>query len=125
MQTKQIFSINDFENLDWKDHGFFQNAICTQIFFENGYGASIITQTNTRKATNIFDSFVSSYGSHKDGTYEVAIIKGNKNRYNFYELDNIEDVDSEDAEDYLYKSGIWANMNLEKTLNKINLIACL
>jgi hypothetical protein len=127
MQTKQIFNINDFENLDWRDHNFFENAIAAQVFFDNGYGASIITQTNGEKAKGFIESFRSAYGSHEDGTYEVAVIKGNKESSGFHQLENIEDIDfnENDVEEYIGSGGIWANMDLMKTIEKINLIACL
>ena len=127
MQTKQIFNINDFENLDWRDHNFFENAIAAQVFFDNGYGASIITQTDGSKAKDFIESFRSAYGSHEDGTYEVAIIKGNKESSSFHELENIADVDhnANDVEDYIGSGGIWASLDLQKTIEKINLIACL
>ena len=127
MQTKQIFNINDFENLDWRDHNFFENAIAAQVFFDNGYGASIITQTDGSKAKDFVESFRSAYGSHEDGTYEVAVIKGNKESSSFYELENITDVDHNvnDVEDYIGSCGVWASLDLQKTIQKINLIACL
>ena len=127
MQTKQIFNINDFENLDWRDHHFFENAISAQVFFDNDYGASIITQTDGSKAKDFIESFRSAYGSHEDGTYEVAVIKGNKESSGFHQLENIEDIDfnENDVEEYIGSGGIWANMDLMKTIEKINLIACL
>ena len=127
MQTKQIFNINDFENLDWRDHNFFENAIAAQVFFDNGYGASIITQTDGSKAKGLMTSFLSAYGSHGDGTYEVAVIKGNKESSSFYELENIVDIDSNenDVENYIDRGGVWASLDLQKTIEKINLIACL
>lgn len=127
MQTRQIFNINDFENLDWRDHHFFENAIAAQVFFDNGYGASIITQANGEKAEGLMSSLRSAYGSHEDGTYEVAVIKGSKENSGFHQLENIEDIDfnENDVEEYIGSGGIWASLDLQKTIQKINLIACL
>jgi hypothetical protein len=126
MMTKQIFTINDFENLEWIQHPIFPNSVRATVFFDNGYGASIITEIGSKGATGLFSSFISSYGSRHAGTHEIAVIKKiNSHDSEFHMLENMDDFDSEDAHDYLSLGGIWANMNLEKTLNKVNLIACL
>jgi hypothetical protein len=51
--------------------------------------------------------------------------KINSDDSEFYLLENMDEYDIEDGDDYLSLGGIWAKINLEKTLNKINLIACL
>lgn len=125
MNTQELFTINDFENLDWKDHPVFPGTIAAQIFFENGYGASILTQTNGKPATGLFSSMMSSYGSRSNGTHEVAIIKGNPTEFYFYFYEDMSDLDLEDGDEYCSRGGIWVNCDLENTIKKIKLISCL
>ena len=125
MNTKELFTTNDFENLEWNNHPVFPGTIATQIFFENGYGASILTQTNGRPATDLFSSIMSSYGSRSTGTHEVAIITGDKEKFHFHFYEDMNTLDLEDGDDYCSKGGIWTNCNLEDTIKKIRLISCL
>lgn len=125
MNTKELFTINDFENLEWNPHPVFPNTIAAQIFFENGYGASLLTQIKGESATGFLSSMLSSYGSRSSGTHEIAIIKGNHKEFYFYFYEEMQDLDLVDGDEYCSRGGIWTNCDLESTIKKIKLISCL
>lgn len=63
-------TIKKFEDLEFKQHPVCPMGVISQIFFENGYGVSVIR-----------NSF--SYGNEL-GLYELAILKGIKGKYEIY-----------------------------------------
>jgi hypothetical protein len=120
-----LFKKEDFESLDWKDHPVFKNGLQTKHFFNNGYGISIITnKSNSGSATNILNSFEKAYGSQDKGTFEIGVLKGNRAKHEFVSIEELKNVDPDyiQYEDY---GGIWTDCNVEKVIEKINLIATL
>lgn len=120
-----LFKKEDFESLDWKDHPVFKNGLQTKHFFNNGYGISIITnKSNSHSATNFIDSFEKAYGSQDEGTFEIGVLKGNKAKHEFTSVQELEVVDP-DYSKYEDLGGIWTDCDIEKVIQKINLVATL
>jgi hypothetical protein len=120
-----LFKKEDFESLDWKDHPVFKNGLQTKHFFNNGYGISIITnKSGSSSATNILNSFEKAYGSQDKSTFEIGVLKGNRAKHEFVSIEELKNVDPDytQYEDY---GGIWTDCNVEKVIEKINLIATL
>lgn len=125
MNTQLIFSISDFENLNWEQHPIFKDTVGAKVFFSNGYGVSIVTQTEGDGATGLLSSFFKAYGSYKKATYEAAVVRGTKDKNDFIFCEDVLDLDPEDCEDYEVYGGIWVDLPLNKVLQKINLVALL
>ena len=120
-----LFKKEDFDSLNWNDHPVFKNGLQTKHFFNNGYGISIITnKSNTDNATNFLNSFERAYGSQDKGTFEIGVLKGNKAKHEFVSLDELKNVDP-DYSQYEDYGGIWTDCDINKVIEKINLVATL
>ncbi len=109
-----LFKYEDFESLNWKDHPVFKNGLQTKYFFENGYGISIITNKTNSNEDDL---------TLKD-KYELGILRGNKAKHEFISIEDLKNVDP-DYEKYEYLGGIWTDCDVDKVIQKINIVATL
>ena len=98
--------------LQFEQHDAFQDSLSGRLFFNNGYGASIIT----RKSSDDSDySGVSAYGSIDNENFELGIIEKEKG---FVFLD-----DFSDDREYSINRGIWGNLSKDDLFEKIRMIS--
>lgn len=124
MNTQLSFTTKDFENLVWKDHDIFESTKAAKVFFPNGYGVSILTSQN-EAATGLLSSFFKPYGSQKEATYEVGVLRGVESEHEFVNLPQVADLDGEDGVIYERFGGIWCKLKLDKLLQKVSLVTTL
>lgn len=97
--------------LEFKQHNAFADSISGKLFFNNGYGASIITRKSNQEHSVGF----SSYGSIDSETFELGIVQKDKG---FIFVDDF----SNDA-DYSSNGGIWPFLSKDDLFEKIRMIS--
>jgi len=108
------------EKIKFEDHSFFNDAIYTIISFNNGFGASIITKRTKGdkvEKNNSYHSMTTAQGSWDDETFELAVVKNDKGKFNHIE---IQDFCKEDTN--YETNGVWVYLTKQKLFEKMNLI---
>lgn len=107
-------NLKDLGNFDFQSHPHTKNILILQIFFDNGYGVSIITNTKNSKKTH----------SHNTVSYDVAILKGAKNDNELIVVPDMKYVDP-DYDNYNSNEGVWKDLEFDKLYHKAKIISLL
>ncbi len=105
-------NLKDLGDFDFQAHPNTKNILILQIFFDNGYGISIITKIkDSKKLSNKL-------------SYDVAILKGNKNNNDLVIVPDMKYVDP-DYDNYDSNDGIWKDLEFDKLYHKAKIISLL
>ena len=98
--------------VQFEQHNAFQDSLSGKLFFNNGYGASIITRKSNSEEQSIG---FSAYGSIDNETFELGILEKDKG---FIVVD-----DFSDDREYSSNGGVWANLSKDDLFEKIRMIS--
>ena len=105
--------LKEVGNFELKPHPQIKNVKILQIFFENGYGVSVVTLQKRGEKINVDNSL-----------YDIAIIKGNESSNNVVIVPEMEYVDP-DYDNYNSNNGVWINLDFSKIYHKAKIISLL
>lgn len=113
---KELYEIQikSLGNHKFLQHPHSKNYMILQIFFENGYGISVLTKKP--KSNKLFEEISS--------IYDIAILKGTKTDNEVVILSEMQYVDP-DYKNYEENDGVWKDLDYEKIYHKAMIVSLL
>jgi hypothetical protein len=105
-------NLKDLGSFDFQSHPQTKNILILQIFFDNGYGISVITNNKNSKK------------SYNTVSYDVAVLKGVKNDNKLVIVPDMKYVDP-DYDNYNSNEGVWKDLEFDKLYHKAKIISLL